>query len=159
LSAALCSESARLTRPAQRGQQQRRRRPRRWTKARGGRSWGLRRAWCCWYLIRFFLEIYHFFHEILRTFTGIFLRLLRSEYSFSVGGTTSVPSVRPPGRPIRPSIGRSNSLPVCPSSRPAGAYPLLHAKYESVEMYFAFLTKETALLFDLTHGRQVSNKS
>jgi hypothetical protein len=39
------------------------------------------------YLIRFFLEIYHYFLEILRTFTGIFLRLLRSEYSFSVGGT------------------------------------------------------------------------
>ena len=38
------------------------------------------------------------------------------------------------------------------------AYPLLHAKYESVEMYFAFLTKETALLFDANHGRQVSNK-
>jgi hypothetical protein len=39
------------------------------------------------------------------------------------------------------------------------AHSLLHAKYESVEMYFAFLTKGTALLFDPTHGRQVSNKS
>ncbi len=35
----------------------------------------------------FFLEIYHFFLEILRTFTGIFLRFLRSEDSFSNGGT------------------------------------------------------------------------
>ncbi len=39
------------------------------------------------YLIRFILEILHFFLEIFGTFTGIFLRLLRSEYSFSVGGT------------------------------------------------------------------------
>jgi hypothetical protein len=39
------------------------------------------------YLIHFFLEICHCFLEILRTFTGIFLRLLRSEYSFSVGRT------------------------------------------------------------------------
>jgi hypothetical protein len=35
------------------------------------------------YLIHFFLEICHNFLEILRTFTGIFLRVLRSEYSFS----------------------------------------------------------------------------
>jgi hypothetical protein len=39
------------------------------------------------YLIRFFLEIFHFFLEVLSMFTGIFLRLLRSAYSFSVGGT------------------------------------------------------------------------
>jgi hypothetical protein len=39
------------------------------------------------YLIRSFLEIYHFFLEILRTFNGVFLRLRRSENSFSVGGT------------------------------------------------------------------------
>jgi hypothetical protein len=32
-------------------------------------------------------------------------------------------------------------------------------EYESVEMYFAFLTKETALLFEANHGRQVSNKN
>ncbi len=49
-----------------------------------------RRRWPAaprWYLKHFFLEICHIFLEILRTFTGIFLRLLRSEYSFSVGGT------------------------------------------------------------------------
>jgi hypothetical protein len=39
------------------------------------------------YLIHFFLEICHFFLEILRTFTGIFLRVLWSEYSFSDEGT------------------------------------------------------------------------
>jgi hypothetical protein len=38
------------------------------------------------YLKHFFLEIYHIFLEILRTFTGIFLLVLRSEYSFSDGG-------------------------------------------------------------------------
>ncbi len=36
------------------------------------------------YLCRYLI---HFFLEILRTFTGIFLCVLRSEYSFSVGGT------------------------------------------------------------------------
>ncbi len=35
----------------------------------------------------FFSRDFHFFLEILSTFTGIFLRLRRSEYSFSVGGT------------------------------------------------------------------------
>ncbi len=35
----------------------------------------------------FFLEICLFFLEILRTFIGIFLCVLRSEYSFSDGGT------------------------------------------------------------------------
>ncbi len=39
------------------------------------------------YLIHFSLEICHIFLEILRTFTEIFLRVLRSEYSFSDGGT------------------------------------------------------------------------
>jgi hypothetical protein len=39
------------------------------------------------YLIHFALEICHFFLEILHTFTGIFLRVFRSEYSFSDGGT------------------------------------------------------------------------
>ncbi len=39
------------------------------------------------YLIRFFSRLIIFSLEILRTFTGIFLRLRRSEYSFSVGGT------------------------------------------------------------------------
>ncbi len=34
----------------------------------------------------FFLEICHFFLEILLTFTGIFLSVLRSEVSFSDGG-------------------------------------------------------------------------
>jgi hypothetical protein len=43
--------------------------------------------YCTGYLLRFFLEILHFFLEILSTFAGIFLSLLRSEYSFSVGGT------------------------------------------------------------------------
>ncbi len=38
------------------------------------------------YLIHIFLGIYHFFLEILRTLTGIFLRVLRSECSFSDGG-------------------------------------------------------------------------
>jgi hypothetical protein len=38
------------------------------------------------------------------------------------------------------------------------AYQQRHSKYKSVEMHFAFLTKETALLFDANHGRQVSNK-
>ncbi len=39
------------------------------------------------YLIHCFLKICHFFIEILRTFSGIFLCVLRSEYSFSDGGT------------------------------------------------------------------------
>ncbi len=39
------------------------------------------------YLIHFYLEICHFFLEILHTFTGIFLSVLRSEVSFSDGGT------------------------------------------------------------------------
>jgi hypothetical protein len=39
------------------------------------------------YLIRFFLEIYHFSLEVLRTFTGIFPSVLRSEVLFSEGGT------------------------------------------------------------------------
>jgi hypothetical protein len=34
------------------------------------------------YLIHSFLEIYHFFLEILRTFTRIFLSVLRSKYHF-----------------------------------------------------------------------------
>jgi hypothetical protein len=39
------------------------------------------------YLIHFFLEIYHIFLDILRTFTGIFLCVLRSEVSFADGGS------------------------------------------------------------------------
>jgi hypothetical protein len=43
------------------------------------------------YLIHFFPQDLHIFLEILRTFTGLFLRvlstILRSEYSFSDAGT------------------------------------------------------------------------
>jgi hypothetical protein len=49
--------------------------------------WGSTAIYNPLYLIPFSLEIYHLFLEILRTFNGIFLRLRRSEYSFSVGGT------------------------------------------------------------------------
>ncbi len=45
------------------------------------------------YLIHIFLEICHFFLEILRTFTGVFLRLLRFEYSISRSYPKNVPTV------------------------------------------------------------------